>query len=135
MGRPAETAEDLAVTNAGWTLVGGYQGGWGIKILIGASGADGMCRPLGFQTFVYVDGQFAGTISPVLMDARTDGVVSRVDLGPGEAPLTATFNRYTPADPLCCPSSTSFVQYKIDSSSGLPVLVPASAFTQPSRQG
>jgi hypothetical protein len=134
-GRPAETDEDFAVQNAGWTLVGGYQGGWGLVVLTGASGADGMCRPLDFQTFVFMDGQFAGTVSPVLMDSRTDGVMSRVDLGPGETPLTVTFSRYKPTDALCCPSSTSFVQYRVDSSSGVPVLVPVSAYTNPNAGG
>jgi hypothetical protein len=129
--RPAETDEDNAVAAAGWTLVGSYEGGWGLKVIIGTSSYDGMCRPLGFQVFVFADGWFAGTISPVTMDSRTDGVVDRVTITPPGDGLVASFGRYTPSDPLCCASSTSTVQYHIDRSGGAPVLVPVSASTNP----
>src|SRR5258706_7158465 len=47
--RSPETPEDLAIVSAGWTLLGGYQGGWGIRVVSGFVGHDGMCRPVGFQ--------------------------------------------------------------------------------------
>jgi hypothetical protein len=37
------------------------------------SGYEGMCRPTGFQPCVFVDGAFAGTISPEPMATRANG--------------------------------------------------------------
>jgi LppP/LprE lipoprotein len=129
--RPAETAEDEQVAAAGWRLVGTYQGGWGVKVITGAAAYDGMCRPLQYYDFVFVDGAFAGTVSPVLSDSRTDGALGRAFIqAPGDA-LTAQFSRYAPADPLCCPSRSSSVSYRIERTPEGPVLVPVSAFTQP----
>jgi len=122
--RPPETAEDYALTDAGWTLVAAYQGGFGVKLIEALSGYDGMCRPLGYQVFVFVDGSFAGTLSPVLMDSRMDGALSRDALFSRQN-LSATFLRYTPTDPLCCPSSMSSLSYTIDTSGAAPVVVPA----------
>src|SRR5665811_990348 len=34
---------------------------------------DGMCRPLLFNAYTFVNGVYAGTLSPVLMNSRTDG--------------------------------------------------------------
>jgi hypothetical protein len=132
--RPAETDEDDALVQAGWYLVGGYQGGWGEYMAIGASNFDGMCRPLGFQTFVFVDGNFAGTISPVLMDSRTDGVVGQVALGVQDR-IAALFSRYADTDPLCCPSRTTAASYHIDRSGELPVLLLDSTSTSPTSPG
>src|SRR5206468_1938361 len=56
--RPVETDADQAIADAGWTLFGGYQGGWNSYVVRGLSGYDGMCRPLRFNEFVFVDGQF-----------------------------------------------------------------------------
>ncbi|MHB8573990.1 MAG: LppP/LprE family lipoprotein [Dehalococcoidia bacterium] len=132
--RPAETDEDYALTGAGWTLVGTYQGGWGIKTVIAASNFDGMCRPLGYQEFVFADGQFAGTVSPFLMDSRSDGAANFIALqGPDR--IAVRFARYTAADALCCPSAESSVFYTIDRSSGNPVLVLTSVMTQKTSAG
>ena len=73
--RPAESDEDRAVEAAGWTLFSNYTAGWGIKIVSGLSSYDGMCRPLGFQAFVFVDGKLAGTLSPMPMNSRDDGAL------------------------------------------------------------
>ena len=51
--RPPETAADLEVTAAGWSLVGSYEGGWGVLAVTGTTGFDGMCRPMGYQVFVF----------------------------------------------------------------------------------
>lgn len=123
LARPPETDEDHAVADAGWTLFAGYQAGWGIVVVRGLSGYDGMCRPFGFNEFVFVDGVFAGTISPATMNSRTDGVGDVRTIGQKDS-LTASFARYAPADPLCCPSSTTIVSYRIDRSGAAPVLVP-----------
>src|SRR5689334_13774205 len=69
-GRPAETDADQALVANGWTLFSSYLGGWSTVVVRALSGYDGMCRPLGYNEFVFVDGQFAGTLSPDLMDSR-----------------------------------------------------------------
>ena len=136
-GRPPETDEDRDVAARGWTLVSTYQGGYGVLVLTGASDFDGMCRPNGFQTFVFYHGTFIGTISPDLMNSRTDGVQREVFISPsfgrpGAPPsLIATFSRYTATDPLCCPSSASSVQYQIEYTSGGWVLTATSVMTTP----
>jgi len=58
--RPAETPEDQQVVAAGWRLFREYQGGWDSRLLFGLSGYDGMCRPLGFQAFVFRRGGSPG---------------------------------------------------------------------------
>src|ERR1041385_4370889 len=47
--RPPETPEDQAVSARGWLLFGPYQGGWGLRVVGGTRGFDGMCRPNGYQ--------------------------------------------------------------------------------------
>jgi LppP/LprE lipoprotein len=129
--RPAETAEDAAVETAGWTLFATYESGWGIRVVHGLVGHDGMCRPLDFQTFVFVNGVFAGTISPVPMNARTDGAESStVVSAPGDL-LVSQFARYGASDPLCCPSRISIVQLRLEQSGEAPVLLPGAVSTAP----
>ncbi len=132
--RPAETAEDQAVSDAGWTLFGAYQGGWGVTVVSGLSGYDGMCRPFGYQFFVFVNGAFAGTISPEPMNSRFDGAATIVRLET-QGRITAQFSRYGDSDPLCCPSRTSFVSYGFDESQGTPVLAPLDVSTQSTSSG
>src|SRR5918995_476956 len=67
VARTPETAADGQVAAAGWTPFGTYIGGWGVQIVRGLTGVDGMCRPLQYQEFVFVDGMFAGTVSPAPM--------------------------------------------------------------------
>ncbi len=121
--RPAATDADSALTDAGWTLFSSYLGGWGTTIVRGLSGYDGMCRPMGYNAFVFVDGQFAGTISPTAMDSRTDGS-GDVRYFASKDTVIAEFQRYGPDDPLCCPSSTTDVTYQINRTPAGPVLVP-----------
>ena len=119
-----ESTEEEQVAAAGWRLFDAAQLGWGLRVVNGLTNYDGMCRPLGFQTFVFADGHFAGTISPEVMDSRTDGVGRVVNMrGPGN--LSAQFSRYAPTDPLCCPSSSFFVEYSIERAG--PLLVPQSS--------
>jgi len=128
--RPPETDEDRALAAQGWMLIAEFQGGWGVRNILGASSFDGMCRPLGYQHFIFVDGQFAGTDAPAPMDSRTDGAATSVRLS-GPDQLNVTYQRYAPTDPLCCPSRQTYVTWQIDRSQGAPVLVPASSFTTP----
>ena len=109
VGRPPETAIDRQLTERGWSLFGAYEGGWGVEIVHAGSGVDGMCRPLGFNVFVFRHGQFVGTVSPELMNSRTTGQETATTLGPGDEPsggvrITSRFLRYGPNDALCCPS-------------------------------
>jgi LppP/LprE lipoprotein len=128
--RPVETDADQALTDAGWTLFSSYQGGWRIYVVRALSGYDGMCRPVGYNAFVFVDGQFAGTISPDLMDSRTDGA-GDVRFFAAEDSIAAQFQRYSATDPLCCPSGSATVFYKVDRTAVGPVLVPQSVTHEP----
>ena len=132
--RPPETAQDQQVASAGWTLFAPYRGGWGIYIVAGLVGYDGMCRPFTYQMFVFVDGAFAGTLSPEPMASRTDGAGSFEQFFDGSGRLNATFARYKDTDPLCCPSAQSQVQYCVDRTPSGPVLVPVSATTNPTQR-
>jgi hypothetical protein len=128
--RAPASAADRAVAAAGWMLLGASQRFGETEVVGGQSGFDGMCRPLGYQFFVFSGGRFAGTFSPIPMDARTDGscqlpqVVSAGD-------LTVPFSRYAPSDPLCCPSRITTVQLQLQMSPKGPVLVATSATTAP----
>jgi hypothetical protein len=121
--RPPETDEDKALAAAGWRLFIAYQAGWGVTLIPALSSYDGMCRPIGYQYFVFVDGVFAGTIAPRPMDSRTDGAADAVNLWYKDQ-LTAEFRRYKPDDPLCCPSSSTSVEYTIEQTANGPVLNP-----------
>src|SRR5262249_49547912 len=112
--RAPELEADKRLTDLGWDLIGGYQGGWGILVIRGAPGYDGMCRARAYQEFVFLRGVFAGTLSPRTMDARTDGALSRVTLQDNRQ-LVAEYARYTGADALCCPSRTASVVFEIES--------------------
>ena|SRR5579872_7380271 len=128
--RPIETDADQAVAAAGWTVFSGYVGGWNTYVVRGLSGYDGMCRPLDYTAFVFVDGQFAGTISPDLMNSRTDGA-GDVEFFALKDSLIAQFQRYSAADPLCCPSGSATVFYQVNRTAAGPVLVPQSVTHQP----
>jgi hypothetical protein len=136
--RPAETDEDRAVVAAGWKLVGTFQGGFGAMVVTATTDFDGMCRPVGYQVFVFYHEGFVGTISPETMVSRSDGALQRVFLSPSfsaaKAPtLSAEFSRYTAQDPLCCPSRVSSVSYSIEFAEGGWVLVPTDVSTSPTQ--
>jgi hypothetical protein len=121
--RPAETAEDKELIAEGWHLFLPYQRGWGVTLISGLASYDGMCRPLGYQSFVFVDGVFAGTVSPEPMNSRTTGAARDVNLWYADQ-VSAEYLRYAPDDPLCCASSTDSVQFTIDDTPDGPVLNP-----------
>jgi hypothetical protein len=128
--RPAETDEDRALERAGWTVFGSYEAGWGVRIVRGLAGYDGMCRPMEYQAFVFVDGKLAGTLSPTPMDARSDGALTDSSFFSGDR-IVAQYVRYTPQDALCCPSANSTVEFKIDRSGAAPVVTRESTTTRP----
>jgi hypothetical protein len=120
--RPPSTAEDRAVADAGWTLIGPLQVYAGTSVLLASADYDGMCRPTPIQGFVFSGGTFAGTLSPSLVYARSDGALTAVNLR-SATELSAQFVRYTAKDPLCCPSRISTVQFEIRAG----LVVPLSA--------
>ena len=121
--RPAVLPEDEQVEAAGWTLTGAAQIYGDTTMVTGMANADGMCRPLAYQIFVFTDGEFSGTLSPVPMDSRTDGSSYGLNLY-REGFIGASFNRYKPDDALCCASGESRLFYEVDTSTTPPVLVP-----------
>jgi hypothetical protein len=82
--------------------------------------------------FVFVDGRFAGTLSPELMNSRTGGTATEVRLY-SASHVAAEFARYTEKDPLCCPLCTSSVSLQITRDVGGALVAPAQATTSPAR--
>jgi hypothetical protein len=125
--RPPETDADFALVNNGWHLFGHYESGWGITIVNATLGYDGMCRPSGFNQFFFVDGSFAGTVSPELMYARGDGA-GQITSFYGPDLLLASYTRYADDDALCCPSlPESTLSFQVFRDGLGPVVVPANA--------
>jgi hypothetical protein len=129
MREPA-SAVDQQVRARGWDLVGPTLEREQIRVIVGTSNYDGMCRPRQYQEFVFVRGIFAGTLSPVAMDSRTDGALGRVTI-PAAKRVQAEYSRYGAADPLCCPSRITTVVFDIGDEP--PVLKPVSASTVSTR--
>lgn len=126
--RRPENAVDSIAAAAGWKLYGPVQSYSGTVVINAMSDVDGMCRPLGYQTFVFVKGKYAGSLSPSPMDSRTDGSSVNVRLiSPTQ--LFAEYSRYADADALCCPSRQSTVNYRIDTTPRGAVVVPSSVDT------
>lgn len=126
---PASTPAERALGTAGWLPFLNFdqrlvQGD--IEIVDGMIAADGMCRPLGYNIFVFIGGRFAGTLAPAAMNAREDSSSGAVRIL-GADSLSAEFVRYTQNDPLCCPSSRLTVRYRIDRTG--PVVVPVEVRT------
>jgi hypothetical protein len=94
-----------------------------VEIVGGMTGADGMCRPIVYNVFVFVDSGFSGTLSPDVMTSRVDGASGSVGLAGDD--ITVSFARYAETDPLCCPSGRVQVGYRIERAAGITV-VPVS---------
>ena len=120
--RAPQTAEEQAVSDAGWLLVGDVTQSRTVMAIQGATGFDGMCRPYDYQFFVFADHQFAGTIAPDPMDSRTDG--SGFVRGVTDDAVVARFARYADTDPLCCPNTILAGYYRIRRGPDGPVLIP-----------
>ena len=99
-----------------------------VEIVAGMAEADGMCRPMEFNVFVFVGGKLAGTLSPLTMTSRVDGVIGAVRLAADEV-IAAEFARYTDRDALCCPSARVSVRYRIDREGSQPIVIPVSIQT------
>jgi len=125
--------EELAVAGRGWMLFGNFHDNSGTVVIGAMANLDGMCRVDMYQDFVFVKGIYAGTLSPKLMNARSDG--GSVTIGfskPGG--ITARFNRYTEKDPLCCPSRISEATYEIQQTGGKPAVALISVQTRPAER-
>jgi len=121
--RSGHSAEDKLITGAGWTLFGEEQQFDDVALVMALTSVDGMCRPLGYQGFVFVGGKLAGTVSPEPMDTRTDGSTGPIHLT-STSRLTVGFNRYEASDARCCPSKRQIVTYNIERTGARPLLVP-----------
>jgi LppP/LprE lipoprotein len=124
--RPPETSEDELLAAAGWRLDGGYESGWGIRVVHAAQSFDANCRPMDYQGFIFVDGVFAGTISPQPMISRTDGAATDFHIWRANQ-VSATYTRYGPNDPLCCPASMAYVNFDIQRTADGPFAIPRPA--------
>jgi hypothetical protein len=131
--RAAANAEEKVVAGAHWRL----EEYWptvrrgNLAVVVALSDYDGMCRPYGYNAFVFADGKYAGTLSPVNMNSRFDGMLNRVPDIPSDGVVQAIYTRYSPKDPLCCPSlPASVVTYGLVNGTIAPTkleAVPASA--------
>ncbi|MGE0392838.1 MAG: LppP/LprE family lipoprotein [Vicinamibacterales bacterium] len=88
-----------------------------VVVLGGLRDVTADCAPAAFQVFVFVDGAFAGTLSPVEMTTGRDGVVGAIRVLPDDR-ITAEFARYKVGDGECCPSGRVRVSYRIDRTGG-----------------
>jgi hypothetical protein len=124
---------EKSVEAAGWTVMTDLAAEpidiAGFRVIWGMTGADGMCRPEGYQGFVFVGGHFAGTLSPQPMGARADGTGGPPKAASGGR-FDVEFARYTGTEPLCCPSRTSTVRYEVRTEAAGPIVVPVSATTR-----
>lgn len=131
--RPPSTREDRTLEAAGWKLFRPYELYATTSLVAGMASVDGMCRPLQFNVFVFSNAQFAGTLSPVLMNSRSDGGLQETYLIDSSS-IMATFSRYKDKDPLCCPSRVSTLEYALISSHAHPLVTPLQATTSPASQ-
>lgn len=134
--RPAALPEDDQIVAAGWTLANPAQIYGATTLVTGMANADGMCRPMVYQVFVFTAGEFTGTLSPIPMDSRTDGSLVRFDLY-REGSIDAVFNRYDPGDALCCGSGESRLFYSVERREASPLLIPqlpADTYERPTPQ-
>jgi len=112
--RNPESLVDRSVTRAGWSLFGAAQTFGSVTLVNGMAGADGMCRPTQYNTFVFVSNRFAGTLSPTVMNSRSDGALGTARLS-SPTSIAADYSRYTSSDALCCPSRASSVSFTVTS--------------------
>jgi hypothetical protein len=126
--RKPTTKSDQAIVAAGWHLVNAVQLYNDTEVVTATTIFDGMCRPILFQEFVFVNNKFAGTLAPEPMISRTDGALITAYLV-REDTINTRFLRYQDSDALCCPSAESYVYYEIQEVDGMPLIVPISANT------
>jgi heat shock protein HslJ len=120
--RQPENVAERTLVGLGWMLYGPVRSHGQTRVIMVLSGFDGMCRPLGFQAFVHWEGRYAGTLSPVPMNSRTDGALTDTRFI-NTTGISADFARYNESDALCCPSKIGSVLY-ILKRDDIPTLTP-----------
>jgi hypothetical protein len=115
-----QSVAERAVAGAGWTVFLPESRQGNIGLVSGLASYDGMCRPMQFQIFVFVNDTFAGTLAPQPMDSRADGVIETPTASPDGASIVANYLRYSANDPACCASRVSTVTFAVG---GTPALV------------
>jgi heat shock protein HslJ len=115
--RQPSLAADRLLARSGWTLVGPPQTMGRTSLITVAQSFDGMCRPLGFQKFVFVGSRLAGTLSPAPMDSRTDGALTSARMI-SENSISAEYARYRETDALCCPHKIEAVSFRLKPDGG-----------------
>jgi hypothetical protein len=131
--RAPDTSMDRAVTSRGWSLLGPATTYGATTIILAGTSVDGMCRPLSYQAFVFVNGRFGGTLSPVPMDSREDGAESMIRVV-SASELSVQYTRYIESDPRCCPSRLSVVRFRVERLRDGPIVIPVTAQTRPTSQ-
>lgn len=121
--RQPSLPQDFLLTKMNWTLTGAAQIFGNTAVITTAEGFDGMCRPLKYETYVFVGNKLAGGLTPGPEDSRADGSIINVNLY-SETDLSAEFARYKNSDALCCPYKTERVTYKIKPDGRNFLLVP-----------
>jgi hypothetical protein len=122
---PPTGAGTEAVWAAGWRPFHMFDrpiGRGPLVVLGGLRGLTADCAPAAFQLFVFVDGAFAGTLSPVEMTTGHDGAAGTIRVLP-DGGITVEFARYAAGDSECCPSGRVRVSYRIDRNGGRPRVV------------
>jgi len=125
--RAAAGPEETRVAAAGWRLEGYWptRRSGDLALVMATADYDGMCRPAAFNGFAFVGERFAGTLAPEAMVSRLDGVLVDPPALSADRRLTASFTRYAPTDPLCCPSrGRTRVTYRVETAAAGPALVP-----------
>ena len=129
--RAPDTSMDRAVASRGWSLLGPATTRGATTIILAGTSVDGMCRPLSYQAFVFVQSRFAGTLSPVPMDSREDGAESMIRVV-SASELSVQYTRYLESDPRCCPSRLTVVRFRLERLRDGPIVIPVTAQTRPS---
>lgn len=109
--RQPDSRIERELVDAGWLLYGSLQSFGLTRVVTAMSSADSMCRPLGYQAFVYFGDNYAGTLSPDLMDSLTNGALTTIRLISANS-ISAEFARYREDDSPCCPRRMSYVTYE-----------------------
>jgi hypothetical protein len=119
-----QTPDEKAVTAAGWTLdQPSVRKGSLVVVQARTGDADTMGRPHHVQAFVFSNGRYAGTLSPVAtMAPRTDGMIEVIEADDAQR-LRAVYTRYEADDGLCCPSRESRASFVVKRVDGAPVVV------------
>lgn len=118
-----QTPEEKAVADAGWKLdQPSIQKGTLTVVQARTGDADSMGRPHHMQAFVFSNGRYAGTLSPVAtMTPRTDGALDVVEADDAQH-LRAVYSRFKADDGLCCPSRESRASFVVKARNGAPVV-------------